>query len=283
MKKSELIGKTLSYIVIAALLVIIMFPLLYTILASFKTNSEILAHPEYILPKDPTFENYITAWTSKDFNIKRMSWNSTYYTVICVMVTLISSSMGGYVFARGKFWGKKVVFALFSATMFINLGTITVYPLFDILTAIGLNKSLWGLILVKIFGISMTNIYLVRSFVRTIPRELDEAATIDGCGFIGIFFRIIIHLIKPILATIGVLAFQGSWNEYLMPSIFTMGIPNQRTLIVGVVALKNSGEGAASWNLMLAGSVISLIPVLIAYSIGNKYFVSGMTAGSVKG
>ena len=90
-------------------------------------------------------------------------------------------------------------------------------------------------------------------------------------------------MIKPITATIGILAFQSSWNEYLMPSIFTMAVPAQRTLIVGVVALKNSGDGAASWNLMLAGSTVAIIPVLIAYAIGNKYFVSGMTAGAVKG
>ncbi len=283
MKKQTLVGNIITYVIVIIVAVVAMFPLIYTVASSFKTNAEILAFPERIFPQKPSFENYITAWNSEDFNIRQMFWNSTYYTVICVFVTLVTSTMAGYVFARGVFPGKKLVFSVFSATMFISLGTITVYPLFDILTAINLNKSLWGLILVKIFSISIVNIYLARSFIKTIPNSLDEAAIIDGCSFISIFFRIILPMIKPITATIGILAFQSSWNEYLMPSIFTMAVPAQRTLTVGVVALKNSGDGAASWNLMLAGSTVALIPVLIAYSIGNKYFVSGMTAGAVKG
>ncbi|MBQ4109941.1 MAG: carbohydrate ABC transporter permease [Clostridia bacterium] len=283
MKKQTLVGNIITYIIVGFVAVIALFPIIYTVASSFKTNAEILAFPERIFPRNPSFENYITAWNSEDFNIKQMFWNSTYYTVICVFVTLLSSTMAGYVFTRGEFPGKKLIFAVFSATMFISLGTITVYPLFDILTAINLNRSLWGLILVKIFSISIVNIYLSRSFIKTIPTALDEAAIIDGCSFISIFFRIILPMIKPITATIGILAFQSSWNEYLMPSIFTTSVPSQRTLIVGVVALKNSGDGAASWNLMLAGSTVALIPVLIAYAIGNKYFVSGMTAGAVKG
>ena len=101
--------------------------------------------------------------------------------------------------------------------------------------------------------------------------------------FIGIFFRIIAPLLKPIMATIGILAFQSSWNDYLMPMIFTLGAPHQRPLIVGLVALSKSGESAANWNLVLAGTTVSLIPVLVAYAFGNRYFVSGLAAGAVKG
>ena len=124
---------------------------------------------------------------------------------------------------------------------------------------------------------------MVRSFVQAIPKEIDEAAKIDGCGFAGIFFRIILPLLKPVMATLGILSFSATWNEYLMPTIFTLGNPSQRTLIAGVVALKSTGQAASSWNLMLAGSAISLIPVLIAYAFGNRYFVSGLAAGAVKG
>ena len=113
--------------------------------------------------------------------------------------------------------------------------------------------------------------------------ELDEAAKIDGCGFVGIFAKIIFPLLKPILATIAILTFQGSWNDYLSPLIFTMSKPEQRTLIVGIVQLKSTGEAAASWNLMLAGTTIALIPVLIAYIFANRYFVEGIAAGAVKG
>jgi len=271
------------YTVLIIMLIITIFPLIYTVASSFKTNSEIMAHPDRIFPREFTFDNYIAAYNSGDFNILRMLWNSTLYTLICVAITLITSSMGGYVFARGEFPGKKLVFAVFSSLMFIALGSITVYPMFEILNFIGVSRSLWGLILVKIFGISIINIYLVRSYVRTLPASMDEAAQLDGCSFIGIFFKIIAPLLKPILATIGILAFQQSWNDYLLPTIFTLTTPSQRTLIVGVVALKTSGEAASSWNLMLAGTTVALVPVLVAYTIGNKYFISGLMGGAIKG
>lgn len=105
----------------------------------------------------------------------------------------------------------------------------------------------------------------------------------DGCSFIGIFFKIILPLMKPILATIAILSFNGSWNDYLLPNIFTLTIPAQRTLIVGLMALKTTGEAASSWNLMLAGASIAMMPVLVAFAFGNRYFVKGVAAGAVKG
>ena len=114
-------------------------------------------------------------------------------------------------------------------------------------------------------------------------KEMDEAATIDGCGLGGIFLKVIVPLLQPVLTTIGILAFQSSWNETLMPMIFTISNPAQRTLSAGLYALKNVGESASQWNLMMAGSVISMFPVLVVYAIGNKYFVSGLANGAVKG
>lgn len=269
--------------ILTVFLLIIMFPLIYTISASFKTNSEILSRPDAILPLNPTFNNYIEAWNSDVFDIKNMTINSLVYTVVCVMATLLNSTMGGYVFSRGRFRGKKIVFSAFSLLMFFSMGSVTIYPMFEILNLIHIPKSLYGLMFIKIFAVSIINIYLVRGYVDSLPKELDEAAEIDGCNFIQIFFKIHLPLLKPIIATIGVLAFQGSWNEYLMPMIFTMADPKQRPLIVGIVALSKSGESAANWNLVLAGTVISLVPVLITYAIGNRYFISGLTAGAVKG
>ena len=283
MKKKNLRANIFDYIILSLVLIICVFPLIYTFLASFKSNAEILAQPDRLFPAVWSFENYKTAFTSSDFNVGKMLFNSAYYTIICVCFAILSSSLCAYVFERGKFFGKKVIFTMFSSLMFISLGSITVYPLFDILNIVHLNRSLWGLIVIKMLGIPIVNIYLVKSYIKTLPKELDEAAEIDGCSFTGIFFRIIAPLLKPIVATVAILAFQGSWNEYLMPTIFTIANPSQRTLMVGVVALKNSGNSAASWNLMLSGAVVALIPVLLAYSFFNRYFVSGLTAGAVKG
>ena len=283
MNKQEKIGNIFAYIVLTAVLLIAVFPLIYTISASFKTNAEILANPAAIFPSKPTLNNYIEAWNSESFDIKRMTFNSTYYTVVIVAATLLSSAIGGYVFARGEFRGKAFWLAAFSMLMFFSMGSVTIYPTLKILNFLHVPKSLPGLMLTKVFGVNIVNIYLVRSYVYSLPREVEEAAEIDGCGFAGTFFRVILPLLKPIMATIGVLAFQGSWNDYLMPMIFMLGNPAQRPLIVGVVALVKSGESAASYNLVFAGTTIALLPVLIAYAIGNKYFVSGLTAGAVKG
>lgn len=283
MNRKRLISNTFVYIFLCFILVLIMFPLVYIILSSFKTNGEMLAHPEHIIPRTATFDNYVQAWNSPNFSVKNMLFNSIYYTVANVIIILVSSSVCGYVFARGKFRGKKFIFAVFTALLFVNLGSITMYPYFKILDLLHFDKSLTSLLLIKIFGIPIVNIYLVKGFVSGIPYEIDEAAKIDGCSFPRIFVSIILPMITPILATIGILTFQGSWNEYLMPMIFTMSHPEQRTLIVGVMALKTSGEAASSWNLMLAGTVIALMPVLIAYAFGSRFFIEGIAQGAVKG
>lgn len=260
-----------------------LFPLIYVIMASFKTNTEILTNPSAIFPKEPTFANYSDVWHSDVFDIKRMLFNSTYYTVFIVVCTLLTSAMSGYVFAVGEFRGKKFWLTAFSITLFFSMGSVTIYPLLKILNFIHIPKSLPGLMIIRIFNVSIINVYLVRGYVYSLPNQIIEAAKIDGCGFFGAFFKIIFPLLKPVLATIGILGFQGSWNDYLLPMIFTLGDPKQRPLIVGVIALSKSGEAAASYNLVFAGTVLSLLPVIIAYLIGNKYFVSGISAGAVKG
>ena len=283
MNREERKANILSYLVLITVALIAVFPLFYTMMASFKTNVEILTNPAAIFPKQITFQNYIDAWNSDVLDIRRMLFNSTYYTVGIVFATLLTSALGGYVFARGEFRGKGFWLAAFSSLMFFSIGSVTIYPTLAILNFLHIPKSLPGLMIVKIFGVSIVNIYLVRSYILSLPTGMEEAAEIDGCSFAGTFFKIILPLLKPIMATIGVLAFQGSWNDYLMPMIYTLGEPKQRPLIVGIIALSKSGEAAASYNLVFAGTTLALIPVLIAYAVGNKYFVSGLSAGAVKG
>lgn len=283
MKKRKMLTNTIIYLVFICITIMVLFPLVYVILSSFKSNMEIMAYPGNYFPKEFTFDNYVSAWNSESFNIGRMFFNSSWFTACMVFVTLLTSSISGYVFARGEFKLKKTFFAMFSALMFMSLGSITIYPKFEVLSLLGLNKSLWGLIVMQCFGIPVVNMYMVRSFVNTLPYELDEAAKIDGCSFTGIFFRIILPLLKPTLATLAILSFQSSWNSYLMPTLFTMSRPDQQTLIVGIIALKNSGEGAAAWNLMFAATAIALVPVLVVYAIFSRYFTAGITEGAVKG
>lgn len=283
MRIGNLIMKIFTYVVLALLACIVLFPIIYVVTASFKTNQEILTNPGSVIPLDPTWENYKLIWTSENFNISRMLTNSIYYTVCNVAIAVVLSAMSGYVFARGEFPGKKIIFVCFSALLFVKTGGLEVYPKFEILNSIHLNKGLNALIFLNMFSVPVVNMYLVKGFVESLPRELDEAAQMDGCSFMKTLFKIIVPLLKPILATIAILTFQGSWNDYLMPTIFTITRPDQQTLIVGLMALKSTTGAATNWNLMLAGSVIALLPVLVAYTIGNRYFISGLASGAVKG
>lgn len=279
----ELLYKILKYAFLIAILLVTLFPLVYAIASSFKTNVEIMANPERIFPEVWTFNNFIDAWNSDVMRIGPMFFNSVWFTVSSVIITLVISSVMGYVFARGHFGLKKPLFVIFSSLMFISLGSITIYPQFEVLSIFNLNKSLFGLVVLQCFGIPVVNMYLVKGFVDSLPKELDEAAKMDGCTFTGTFFRIILPLLKPIMATLTVLTFNSSWNSYIMPAMFTLTKPEQQTLIVGLMALKNSGMGASQWNLMFAGTVITLIPVLVVFAIANKFFVNGVAEGAVKG
>ena len=125
--------------------------------------------------------------------------------------------------------------------------------------------------------------FMCMGYVNSVPRELDEAARIDGCGFFRIYWNIILSMLKPVMATIAILSFRQGWNEYIMPMVFTMTNPKLRPLTVGVNLLKNAGDGAAAWNIMFAGATIAIIPILIVFCCFSRFFMGGLTAGAVKG
>lgn len=277
----RILKKGLLYIFLTALVFVTLLPVMYAFFGSFKTNQELLVSGARLLPESFTLDNYIKAWKLADF--KTYTFNSLYLTFFSVIGVVSSSAMAGYAFSRGTFPGKNIIFTLFVSTMFICLGTITLYPKLQIARLLHINKSLWGIIIMNVFSVGATNLFLVRSFINSLPREIDEAATIDGCSFGRIFASIILPLLKPILATIAIISFKTVWNDYLMPMVFTISTPSKAPLVVGVVSLKNTGDAATSWNLMLAGTMISIIPMMVLYLCLNRYFVEGMTNGAVKG
>lgn len=168
-------------------------------------------------------------------------------------------------------------------SLFISIGSLSLYPQLQLAKVFHLNNSLWGPIIIRVFGMNATQIFIATGFIRQISREIDEAAQIDGCSFFGIFARIIFPLCKPLIATTGLMAFRTAWSDYLLPYVFTIADRTKWPLVVGVVSLKSSGEAASSWNLMLAGISISILPMLVVYLFLNRYFISGLTEGSVKG
>jgi multiple sugar transport system permease protein len=282
MRPLRTIETSMAILFLCAATIVALFPVFYTLMASGKSTMDILANPDKIIPDKFVFDNYVQAWRLADF--KQYTFNSVFLAFFIVVGTIITCTISGYVFDRGKFRGKEMIFAMVLSSMFISLGSLTLYPTLMIAKFFGINRSLWGVIIIRVFGLDVASLFISRGYINTIPREIDEAARIDGCSFFSIFIKIIFPLVKPLVATIGILQFRAAWNDYMMPMIFTMTNRSRMPLVVGVVNLKtNGGETAANWSLMLAGTAISIIPMIVIFIIFNRYFIENLTAGSVKG
>lgn len=280
MKTQRRISHTVIFVFLALIFVVTIFPVLYTLLGSFKGNMELLTSNS-LFPKTFVMDNYIQAWNMADF--EKYTLNSIIMSASIVVGTIFTTTIAGYVFERGRFPGKNLLFAMVVSSMFVSLGSLTLYPTFVIARFFHINTSLWGVVIIRVFGLSVTNLFISRNYIRSISREIDDAAKVDGCTFFGIYARVIFPLLKPLVATVAILEFRHAWNDYLLPMVFTLSNKDRMPLIVGIMNLKGSGEAASSWNLMLAGSSIALIPMIIVYLIFNRYFISGLTTGAVKG
>lgn len=282
-RRSSHISQAAAQILAAAFLLTMvlftLYPIAYTLLGSLKTNRELTAGGSF-LPEKWHFENYYQAFIQSDFI--RYTGNSIIVSLGSMLLATGTCALAGFVLGRREFPGKKLVLGLYISMMFVSLGSATLYPIYGLLKTLGLNKSRLGMI-IAVTGGQVANVLLVMGFARSIPRELEEAATMDGCSIYGIFFKIILPLIKPILAVVALFAFRNSWNDYITALI--MSITNQKlqTLTVAVVQLKYSMNAAAEWHIMLAGASIAILPILIVYAFAHKQFISGLTAGAVKG
>ena len=275
------IARALIWVFLLFIAVITIFPVLYVVFGSFKENKELLVGGANIFPSVWVIQNYIDAWQQANF--ARYTMNSLYISLGVMVLSLINATMAGYVFSRRKSKFKSILYSIFIAFMFINVGSVSLRPLYELAVGLKMNKSLISVILISVGGGQATYIFLCRGFTDSLPRELDEAATIDGCTFFQTYWRIILPLLKPVLATVALLSFRGGWNEYIMPLVFTMTNDALRPLTVGVNMLKNAGDGTAACNIMFAGATISIVPILIVYCCFSRFFMNGMTAGAVKG
>ena len=278
-KTRRYIFLTIAYIFAIVMCLFTVYPIVYTILGSFKTNAELTQGGSF-LPSAWHFENYSKAYMENDF--LRYGMNSIIVGVGVLVLAVFTTSTAGYVFSRKSFIGKKLIFSLYGALVFIAMGSVTLYPTYTVLSTLHINKSLLGLILALVGG-QITNVLLVSGFVTTIPTELDEAAIIDGCSQYRTFFQIIFPLLRPILAVVALFSFRTAWNDYLTSFIISIFTPSIKTLTVAVVQMKYSINAAAEWHVMLAGASISIIPILILYIFAHKQFINGLTAGAVKG
>lgn len=279
-KKTKAINGII-FILLSVLAILTVYPIVYIALGAFKTNSELVSGGLNLLPKKFVLDNFIQAWEMGNFS--RYTFNSLVLSFGVMGVSLLVSSMAGYVFSRKEFRLKGLIYGSMVMFMFINVGSASLRPLFELAVKLHMNQSLLSIILISAGTSQATYVFLIHGFMNSVPKELDEAAKMDGCSFFGIYWRVILPVLKPALASVALLSFRGGWNEYILPLIFTMTNEKLRPLTVGVVALQNAGDGAAAWNILFAGSAIAIIPIIIVYLFASKQFMGGMTAGAVKG
>ncbi|MBE5993142.1 MAG: carbohydrate ABC transporter permease [Paenibacillaceae bacterium] len=274
--RAALISK---WVFLGIMIVFTLYPVIYTVLGSFKTNAE-LTQGGGFFPSVWHFENYYKAFIQANFT--KYTLNSVVVSISVTILAVTTTSLAGFVMARKDFAGKKILLALYMSMMFVSLGSVTLYPIYELLRALKINKTIFALV-IALTGGQATNVFLVMGFTKGIPKELDEAAIIDGCSIYGVYSRIILPLSKPILAVVALFSFRNAWNDYITSLIMTISIPKLQTLTVAVVQLKYSVNSAAEWHIMLAGASIAIIPILIVYMFSNKQFIAGLTAGAVKG
>lgn len=268
------------YIFLGIIIIFICFPIVYAIGGSFKSLEGFLVGGLTIFPKEFHFENYFTAW--KQANFSRYTLNSIVFSGVSVIGTLITASMTGYTLSRSNFPGKKFLMGTFGFMLFL-LGAVTLYPIFILCKHLGLLNSIWGMVIAQVAASQPFFCIIIMSYCEGISKEIDESARIDGASFFKTYCHIIFPIIKPIIATVAILQFRDAWNNFMMPLAFSLSKPQIRPLTVGVVMLKDQGEGVSAWNLMMAGTVLSIVPILVVYMFLNRYFIEGITEGAVKG
>jgi len=271
-----------THIILIAVSLLSIFPFIWLLSTSLKGAGEnIFAYPPTIIPHDFTWENYSGVWQRVD--LMRYFINSIIVAGATVILNLILSSLAAYPLARMEFKGKKITFFAILATIMIPFQAIMlpVYLITLKLHLVDAYGDTMGFIgLVMPFAVSAFGIFLMRQAFLAIPREMEEAAIVDGCNVFQVFWKVLLPMVKPSLAVLAIFTFIGSWGEFLWPSI-VLTKESMFTLPVGVNNLQ--GMFSSNWRYIAAGSIISTIPIIIFFLAMQKYFISGENEGAVKG
>jgi multiple sugar transport system permease protein len=276
MKSIVLLKKLILHLALGFTAFIWVYPFIWMISSSFKTNREFLTDGLRLLPRQFRYENYVRAWEVANFS--QYFQNSIIVTVSAVSLVVLFSALTGYALSRVEFPGKKTLIMVYTATLFIPRG-YTIIPVFQIIRTLGLLNTRFGLILAEAGGATVLFALLFMAHFKGVPKELDEAAEIDGSSFPKIFFNIALPLAKPMIATATVLQFMWTWNSFFTPLVLTLNNPALRTLTVGMYTFVS--EFTTDWTGLTAAALISLTPIITLFVFLQNYFISGLT-GAVK-
>ncbi|ACB49637.1 permease protein of sugar ABC transporter [Crocosphaera subtropica ATCC 51142] len=273
MNQKSLIQRFGLYLLLTVIAVAMLFPLLWLLSTAFKSPNEDIFTTW--LPTQPTWENFRIVWQTYPFG--RYLGNSTLIAVLTVGLNLLFCSLAAYPLARLNFWGRDSIFAAVIATIMIPF-QIVMIPLYILTVQLGLRNTYLGVIfpsLASAFGI-----FLLRQAFQGVPKELEEAARIDGCSELGIWWHIMIPSIRPALVTLAIFVFIGSWSDFLWPLI-VLDRPEYYTLPLGVAKLASALD--LDWRLIAAGSIISIVPVILLFVFLQRYIIPTETGSGVKG
>lgn len=264
--------KIFSYVILLAFTALYVGPMLMLVLTSFKTLPEFFKNPTG-LPESFGFDNFVEAW--EQANIARYLVNSVFYTAVATAICVFTSVLVAFPIARGYFKGAKYVLLLYLVALFLPPALI---PQFQLILNLGLFNTRTGFIL--LFLVNPIGLIILVNYIKSIPRELDESAAVDGCGYYRFIFKIVMPLIRPAIATVTVLHAIGIWNELVLPTIYLTSedlYPVTRGLIVF------EGLYGSNWPALAAAVLILMTPMLVLFLFLQRYIISGLTAGAVKG
>lgn len=274
-RAKQFAGSFAIWVVLILVASVILVPLLWAVGISLKSYAEVIKDVSNPFPKVPQFGNYLKVFTTIPF--LQYFINTVQVTVACCIGTLITSSMAAYAFSRLKFPGRDALFMVYLATLMVPR-QVTLIPNFILFRMTGLIDTQASLILTGIFTAYGT--FLLRQFFLGIPRELEEAAVIDGYGYFARFSRIILPLAKPALTTLLIITLLAIWNEYLYALVF-INSESKRTLTLGLAIMR--GDFDVQWNLVMAATILAILPLLAVYVFLQRFFVEGIALSGIKG
>lgn len=269
-------GRATTYLLLTAGTVVFLAPFLWMVSTSLKTPAEVMQYPPSWIPEQIQWSNYVDVWQVAPFLI--FLKNSVVVTGLCIVGELASSSLVAFAFARLQFRGRNLLFWLVLSAMMLP-GQVTMIPVFILFNSLGWVDTLKPLIVPSFLGGSPFYIFLLRQFFTTIPRELDDAAKMDGCSPFTIYWRIILPLSKPALATVAVFSFVAHWNDFMTPLIYLNSLEKQ-TIAVGLQSFR--GQYGTDLHLLMAASTLALLPVLGIFAAAQRYFIQGITLTGMK-
>lgn len=282
-RKRFVANRAILYFIIVFLCVPFGFPLFWTLMSSLKTSPEMFAFPPPIFPKVPQWGNYLQVLTTERIQVVRWFGNSVLVATLTTMGTLFSASLVAYSFARFEYRGRDTLFFITLATMMLPT-EVTLIPQFILFLKLGWINTLYPLWVPYWFGGGAFAIFLMRQFFLTLPRDLDEAALIDGAGYFRIFWSILLPLCRPILATLAIITIIGTWGDFLGPLIY-LNSPDNFTISVGLHFFNGAPEvgGEPVQHLLMAACILSMLPVVVIFFLGQRFFVQGIVMSGIKG